>query len=100
MSPYRRSPRRLSVALDTSRTGWEPETRLAAAQAAWPDAVGPMIAAESSPIREQRGVLTVGCSAAVWAQEIELLGPTILPRLNAALDGVSLSRIRCIATRN
>jgi hypothetical protein len=44
-------------------------------------------------------VLTVGCSAAVWAQEIELLGPTILPRLNAALNGVSLSRIRCVATR-
>ena len=99
MSPYRRSPRRLSLALDPQQSRWEPETLLAAAQAAWPASVGPMIAAESTPLRAANGVLTVACSGAVWAQEIELLGPTILPRLNAALEGGSLTRIRCTATR-
>ena len=60
MSPYRRSPRRLAMALETSQTTWEPETLLAAAQAAWPEVVGAMIAAESSPVRERNRVLTIG----------------------------------------
>ncbi len=100
MSHYRRSPRPLSIALEGSQTRWEPETALAAVQAAWPAAVGDAIAAESTPLREAAGVLTIGCSASVWAQEIELLGPTILPRLNAALDGIAIRRIRCIAVRD
>ena len=98
MSHYRRSPRTVSTALERSQSGWRPDTVLAAVQAAWPAAVGRLVAAESTPVREARGVLTIACTASVWAQEIELLGPTILPRLNAALEGTTISRIRCVAT--
>jgi predicted nucleic acid-binding Zn ribbon protein len=82
MSPYRHGPRPLSIAIDNSQDRWEPATALAAIQAAWPEAVGPVMAAESTPVREAGGVVTVECAASVWAQEIELLGPSILPRLN------------------
>ena len=64
----------------------------------WSGVVGPAIAAESTPIREQSGVLTVGCSASVWAQELELMGPSIAVGLNAVLSGGTIARVRCVAT--
>ena len=36
---------------------------------------------------ERAGVLTVACRSSVWAQELTLLAPELVSRLNAALDG-------------
>ena len=99
MSPYRRTPRPLSLALELSRADWEPQTLLGEIQAAWSGVVGAAIASESTPAREQGGVLTVGCSSSVWAQELELMGPSIVERLTAVLSGGSVTRLRCVATR-
>ena len=93
MSPRRRSPRPLGLALDLARGDWEPATLLAEVQRIWSEVVGPVIAAEASPQRERGGVLTVLCSASVWAQELELMGPAIVARLNTRLDGEPLGRI-------
>jgi predicted nucleic acid-binding Zn ribbon protein len=98
MSPYRRSPRPLSRALDQIRDELAPRTLLAEAQRAWPEAVGAVIAAEATPVSERGGVLTISCSASVWAQELDLMGPVVLERLNALLRrGEKLSRLRCVA---
>lgn len=97
MSPYRRSPRPLSLALDRIRDELAPQTLLADAQRAWPQAVGETIAAEATPVSERGGVLTISCSASVWAQELDLMGPVLLERLNALLRGEKLSRLRCVA---
>jgi hypothetical protein len=40
-------------------------------------------------------VLTVRCEAAVWAQELELIAPELIPRLNAALGGEDIRELRC-----
>jgi predicted nucleic acid-binding Zn ribbon protein len=69
---------------------------LAEAQLVWPRAVGSAIAAEASPASERGGVLTVSCSAAVWAQELELMAPTIIERLNELLSGGKVTRLRCV----
>jgi predicted nucleic acid-binding Zn ribbon protein len=74
-----------------------PETLLAEAQRAWPDAVGAVIAGEARPTAERGGVLTISCSASVWAQELELMGPDIVGRLNAVLKRGSVGRLRCIS---
>ena len=97
MSPYRRSPRPLRIALTGVRDELAPDTLLADAQRAWPEAVGETIAAEALPTAERGGVLTVSCSASVWAQELDLMAPVLLDRLNALLRRGSLSRLRCVA---
>jgi predicted nucleic acid-binding Zn ribbon protein len=74
-----------------------PETVLADAQRVWPDAVGPSIAAEARPTAERGGVLTVSCSASVWTQELDLMAPAILERLNSRLRGPRITRLRCIS---
>jgi predicted nucleic acid-binding Zn ribbon protein len=63
----------------------------------WPSAVGQTIAEAAQPTAERGGVLTVSCAAAVWAQELDLMGPTILERLNQALPNGGIDRLRCVA---
>jgi predicted nucleic acid-binding Zn ribbon protein len=74
-----------------------PETLLAAVQRAWPRTVGDAIAAEAQPTAERAGVLTISCSASVWAQELDLMAPQILERINHALEQGSVRRLRCVA---
>ena len=74
-----------------------PATVLGHIQRVWSQAVGPAIAAEAVPSAERAGVLTVSCSAAVWAQELDLMAPTILARLNELLQEAQVKRLRCVA---
>ena len=75
----------------------EPESLLADVQRAWQGAVGMEIAREAQPTAERGGVVTVSCSASVWAQELDLMAPAILERLNSALRSGRVSRLRCVA---
>jgi predicted nucleic acid-binding Zn ribbon protein len=97
VSPTRRGPRALSHALGELREQLAPETLLADIQRAWPAAVGAVIAAEARPVAERNGALTVACSASVWAQELDLMGPAIIERLNEHLRAGHVSRLRCVA---
>ncbi len=87
----------MTIAFDSLRDELAPDTLLAAAQRVWPTVVGPAIAAEATPTSERRGVLTITCSASVWAQELDLMAPQILGRLNAQLKGARIERLRCVA---
>ncbi len=97
MSPYRRSPRPIGLALDRVQVAWEPQSLLGEIQRVWREVVGSVIATEARPTRERAGVLTVSCSASVWAQELDLMGPSIVQRLNEKLLSGAISRLRCIA---
>ena len=94
---YRRRPRSLEHALSHLRDDLAPDTVLASVQRVWGEAVGPGIAAEAQPTAERSGVLTVSCSASVWAQELDLMAPQIVARLNAALAAAPIRRLRCVA---
>ena len=99
MTRYRSRPRSLSIALGGAQQDWAPATLLAEVQAAWPDVVGPVIASEATPVSERAGVVTVSCSASVWAQELDLMAPTILGRLNPKLrSATAVTRLKCVAT--
>jgi predicted nucleic acid-binding Zn ribbon protein len=93
----RLAPRPIALALDRVRAEWEPDTLLAAVQRVWLSTVGQTIAEAAQPTSERSGVLTVACTAAVWAQELDLMGPTIIERLNEALPSGGISRLRCVA---
>jgi predicted nucleic acid-binding Zn ribbon protein len=97
MSRWRRGPRPLGLALERARGHWEPETLLAEIQRIWAATVGPAIAAEARPTGERGGVLTISCSASVWAQELDLMAPAIVDRLNAQVEGGRIERLRCVA---
>jgi predicted nucleic acid-binding Zn ribbon protein len=72
-----------------------PATTLARVQEIWEPATGAAIAASARPTGEREGVLTVSCEAAVWAQELELIAPELIPRLNAALGAQAIRELRC-----
>ena len=90
----RRVPRRAGGAVAALVHELAPATGLAALQRAWPGAVGEVIAAQAHPSSERAGVVTVTCSSSVWAQELTLMGPDLVGRLNAALGSGSVRELR------
>jgi predicted nucleic acid-binding Zn ribbon protein len=97
VSPQRRSPRPLTVALEAIAEDLAPKSALADVQRAWRTAVGESIAAQAQPTAERGGVVTVSCSASVWAQELDLMAPQIIERLNQLLKQGRVQRLRCVA---
>jgi predicted nucleic acid-binding Zn ribbon protein len=86
----------------TLRRRLAPAGLLARVQECWTAAAGPLVAQEATALRERDGVVTVGCSSAVWAQELELLGPELRAALNGALTEPGgeppVRRLRFVAT--
>ena len=93
----RRAPVPLSGAIEQLTKRLEPMTPLAAVQRAWPQAVGPVVAAEAEPVAERAGVVTVRCRTAVWAQELTLLAPELVGKLNEAIGEPRVTELRCTA---
>ncbi len=91
----RRAPRPLSLALGGFTEALAPATALARVQQVWEQAVGEKIAAAGRPVAEREGVLTVICTDAVWAAELDLMGPELVARLNRALESESVHKLRC-----
>jgi predicted nucleic acid-binding Zn ribbon protein len=92
----RRAPTTLSDVLKRAVSQAAPDTVLARVQALWPEVAGAAIAAEATPSAEREGTVTVECSGSVWAQELALLGPDLVGRLNASLEGASVRSLRFI----
>lgn len=94
---HRRSPRSMQGALAALADELAPRTVLAEVQRVWPQVVGAAIAAQAQPTAERSGVVTVVCAASVWAQELDLMAPQIVQRLNMALPQGGVARLRCVA---
>jgi predicted nucleic acid-binding Zn ribbon protein len=91
----RNAPRPFALALDGLTSAIAPATPLARVQEVWPQALGAAVAEAAEPTSERAGVLTVTCTAAVWAQELTLMGEELLSRLNEALGEDLLHELRC-----
>ena len=65
--------------------GMEDKMRRYRAWKLWDKVVGPQIAARARPSRMRDNTLEVWVDHAVWMQELQLMKPKILARLNAAL---------------
>jgi len=89
------APRGLSTALQALTATLAPATTLARVQEIWEGAVGPAIASAARPTAERDGILTVTCTAAVWAQELDLMGAELVLSLNAALGDEAIRELRC-----
>jgi predicted nucleic acid-binding Zn ribbon protein len=78
----RLAPRPLSAALEAALPAAAPAGLLARVQGAWPEVAGQVMAEQAAPVSERQGVVTVACSSAVWAQELELMSADLTARLN------------------
>jgi len=94
----RSAPRPLAGAVAGCRPAASASTALGAVQRVWREVAGDAIAAEAQPIGERRGVVTIGCRSAVWAQELDLMGADLVARLNAAIGEEVVRSLRCVAT--
>jgi predicted nucleic acid-binding Zn ribbon protein len=91
----RQAPRSLSFALDGFTDGLAPATTLALVQRIWQQVAGPAIAEAGQPTAERDGVLTITCSDAVWAAELDLMSPELVARLNQTLGKELIRKLRC-----
>jgi hypothetical protein len=62
----------------------------------WEAALGAQISSRALPLRLTRGELLVSVPDAVWRQELSLLAPEIVARLNARLGEPVVTRLRLI----
>jgi predicted nucleic acid-binding Zn ribbon protein len=92
----RLAPRALADVLPRAVKGAEPATLLARVQALWPEVAGAAMAAEAEPRSERDGTVSVTCSSAVWAQELELFGPELTGRLNERLAASGGGRVEAL----
>jgi len=95
----RSSPRPLGDALAKYAHEAAPATVLARVQACWPEVAGEVVAAEALPVEERSGAVTFTCSSGVWANELDLLAPDLVGRLNAALGGPGEGPVRTLRFR-
>lgn len=93
----RRQPRRLGDSLSDLVAGSSPETLLAEVQTAWPAIGGAAIAANSEPVAERDGVITIACESGSWAQELELMGDLLRARIDAELGDERVRGLRFTA---
>ena len=91
----RRDPRPAGLAVAALAERLAPLTLLADVQRVWPQAVGEVVAAQAEPTGERDGVLLVTCSSAVWAQELDLMAPDLVARLNTLLNAERVRALRC-----
>jgi len=91
----RTAPRPLSGALEDMLAALAPATVLARVQGVWEAVAGDVLAAAARPTAERSGVLTVSCTAAVWAQELDLMAGELIARLNTELGEDAISELRC-----
>jgi predicted nucleic acid-binding Zn ribbon protein len=92
----RLAPRPIGKALEEAVPDARPASLLAEIQSAWSSVAGQALAASASPVSERAGTVTVACESAVWAQELELLGPDLTRRLDEAVSGGRVERLRFI----
>ena len=95
MEARSRAPRPVALSIEALSDSLAPQTTISAVQRVWPDVAGDLIAAQCEPTSERGGVVTVTCSSAVWAQELDLLSGDLIERLNAVLEGQLVTALRC-----
>lgn len=93
--PRLRAAARAGDLLDGLLAGWGLNERLHQYRALiiWEEVVGPQIAARTRPEKIRDGVLEVCVDQPTWMQQLQLLKPQILAKLNARLGEDALREI-------
>jgi predicted nucleic acid-binding Zn ribbon protein len=85
----------LRAALEGLVEDLAPATPLARVQRCWPQLVTALaVAGEAAPTMMRDGVLTVTCTASVYAHELHLMTGDVIAALNAALGEEVVEALR------
>jgi predicted nucleic acid-binding Zn ribbon protein len=74
-----------------------PEAALTWLTAAWPQIVGPALAAHTRPLRCDQGCLEISADGKAWKKELEDLKPQFTVRINQAWGGTLVREIKFVA---
>ncbi len=74
--------------------GWNQTLAQSEILDSWPEIVGPDLAAHSSAISIQEGVLTVGCDSTAWATQLRLLREELLSRILETQPESGITQLR------
>ena len=66
----------------------------------WDQLVGEQIAARARPLKLRKGVLEVQVDHPVWMQQLQMLKPTILEKINAKIPNAGITDIYLRQTRS
>lgn len=72
---------------------------LARISSAWPDVVGPDVAAHAFPVRLREGILVVAVDHAGWATQLDFLAEQILDRLTDVVGPGLVERLEATLRR-
>lgn len=78
------------------RVGLDSIVTLAQLQKQWPHLLGPMIAANSSPLRIRGDQLIVWVSSSSWATELSLMKVGILEKIASTAQGSPFKDLRFV----
>lgn len=66
----------------------------------WVEIVGISAAQSTSPVRVDKGCLTVRAEDSVWVTELRWLEPTIIERVGELVGGTTLTRVKVVVSRS
>jgi predicted nucleic acid-binding Zn ribbon protein len=94
-----RDPRPLGELLGSlvAGRGWSERMRFGRLKDEWAAVVGPEVAARSTPVGLNAGVLSIRADGAAWASELTLLGRSIAETVDSYLGGGVVREVRVSA---
>ncbi len=94
-------PRPVGDALDAVRRELriDAPAGFAALEAAWPDLVGPALAAHSRPRALREGVLSVLADGPAWAGQMRYLDQVLVERIAVEVTAVTVLAVRVTVVR-
>ncbi|MQA93125.1 MAG: DUF721 domain-containing protein [Streptosporangiales bacterium] len=89
-------PRRFGAVIGEllSERGWETRAAVGGIFGRWPDIVGPEVAEHTRPQSFDEGELVVLADSMAWAQQVRLLAPTLVRRLNEELGHGTVRKVK------
>ncbi|MEY4102523.1 MAG: hypothetical protein RIR88_657 [Actinomycetota bacterium] len=91
-----RDPRGLGNVLEnlTQDLGWKPALSKSEVLVAWPELVGPDIAARTTAVGIEENTLTVVCESTAWATQLRLMSSEVLTKLIQSFPDSGVTSIR------
>jgi len=80
-----------------SGRGWDERMRFGRLRDEWARVVGPEVAARSTPVALNAGVLSIRADGAAWATELTLLARSLVEKADSYLGGGVVLEVRVSA---
>ena len=96
--PSSRDPKPAGAVLDAvlTRRGWKKHVSVASLLHRWPEFVGDINAAHTTPEKWEAGVLTIRAESTTWATSLRTMAPQIIARLNHILGAQTITRLQIL----